>query len=127
MSIEDKYNEVRELIIIGKERGYLLYDEIYDLLPEDICSPEELDSIFSLFGSVGIEVIDIEQEFSDEWKRDDKKDGAKKKTEILALSPWIKRIIRYVFTFEKWLLSLCSTERGKLRSPNGSSMDRKSF
>ena len=79
MSIEDKYDEVRELIIIGKERGYLLYDEIYDLLPEDICSPEELDSIFSLFGSVGIEVIDTEQEFSDEWKRDDKKDGHKEK------------------------------------------------
>jgi len=57
LSIEDKYDEVRELIIIGKQRGYLLYDEINDLLPEGICSSDELDGIFSLFGSADIEVI----------------------------------------------------------------------
>ena len=72
MSIEDRYEEVRELIIMGKQRGYLLYDEINDSLPEGICSSDELDSIFSLFGSAGIEVIDPEQEFqSDELKEDD--------------------------------------------------------
>ena len=74
MSIEDKYDEVRELIIIGKQRGYLLYDEINDLLPEGICSSDELDGIFSLFGSADIEVIDAEQDFHDEGKGIDKKD-----------------------------------------------------
>ena len=74
MSIEDRYDEVRELIIMGKERGYLLYDEINDSLPEGICSSDELDSIFSLFGSAGIEVIDTEQEFQDEGTRDDERD-----------------------------------------------------
>jgi RNA polymerase primary sigma factor len=74
LSIEDKYDEVRELIILGKQRGYLLYDEVDDLLPEGICSSDELDSVFSLLGSAGIEVIDTEQEFQDEWKRDDKRD-----------------------------------------------------
>jgi RNA polymerase primary sigma factor len=57
---------------MGKERGYLLYDEVNDLLPEGICSSDELDSIFSLFGSAGIEVIDSEQKFQDEGKKDDK-------------------------------------------------------
>ena len=33
MSIEDKYDEVQQLITIGKEKGYLLYDEVNDLLP----------------------------------------------------------------------------------------------
>ncbi len=59
---------------MGKERGYLLYDEVNDLLPEGICSSDELDSIFSLFGSAGIEVIDTEQKFQDDGKRDDKRD-----------------------------------------------------
>jgi len=58
---------------MGKERGYLLYDEVNDLLPEGICSSDELDSIFSLFGSAGIEVIDTEQKFQDSGKRRDKR------------------------------------------------------
>src|SRR5437870_10398371 len=58
---------------MGKERGYLLYDEVNDILPEGICSSDELDSIFSLFGSAGIEVIDSEQKFQDEGKKDDKR------------------------------------------------------
>jgi RNA polymerase primary sigma factor len=66
LSIEDRYDAVRELIVMGKQRGYLLYDEINDSLPEGTCSSDELDSIFSLFGSAGIEVIDPEQEFRDE-------------------------------------------------------------
>ena len=66
MSIEDRYDEVRELIIMGKERGYLLYDEINESLPEGSCSSDELDGIFSLFGSAGIEVIDDNGEFRDE-------------------------------------------------------------
>jgi len=74
LSIEEKYDEVRDLIVVGKERGYLLYDEVYDLLPEGICSSDEMDRIFSLFGSAGIDIIDGEQEFQDEWKRDGKKD-----------------------------------------------------
>jgi len=73
LSIEDKYDEVKELILMGKERGYLLYDEVNDLLPEGVCSSDELDSIFSLFGSAGIEVIDSEQKFQDEVKKDEKR------------------------------------------------------
>jgi len=68
VSIEDKYDEVKELILIGKERGYLLYDEVNDVLPEGICSSDELDSIFSLFGTAGIEVIDAEQKFYEREK-----------------------------------------------------------
>ena len=73
MSIEEKYEEVKELILMGKERGYLLYDEVNDLLPEGVCSSDELDSIFSLFGSAGIEVIDSEHKFQDENKKEGKR------------------------------------------------------
>jgi RNA polymerase primary sigma factor len=76
LSIEEKYDEVKELILMGKERGYLLYDEVNDLLPEGVCSSDELDSIFSLFGSAGIEVIDTEQKLRDDGKRDDKREDS---------------------------------------------------
>ncbi|UCF39163.1 MAG: RNA polymerase sigma factor RpoD [Acidobacteriota bacterium] len=61
--IEEKYDGVKELIAAGKDKGYLLYDEVNDLLPDDIQSSEDLDNIFYLFGDAGIEVIDSEDEF----------------------------------------------------------------
>ena len=74
LSIEDRHDTVRELIIMGKQRGYLLYDEINDSLPEGVCSSDELDSIFSLFGSAGIEVVDPERGFQNEGIKDDERD-----------------------------------------------------
>jgi RNA polymerase primary sigma factor len=66
LSIEDKYDEVRQLISLGKEKGYLLYDEVNELLPSDITSSEELDDLFSTFGNAGIEVVDSEQKYREE-------------------------------------------------------------
>ena len=63
MSIEDKYDEVRQLINVGKEKGYLLYDEVNELLPSEITSSEELDDLFNAFGSAGIEVLDSDKAF----------------------------------------------------------------
>src|SRR3954463_13180344 len=63
LSIEERYDEVRQLINIGKEKGYLLYDEVNELLPADITSSDELDDLFNTFGSAGIEVIDSDQKY----------------------------------------------------------------
>src|ERR1700716_663862 len=63
MSIEEKYDEVRQLINIGKEKGSLLYDEVNELLPSEITSSDELDDLFNTFGSAGIEVIDSDQKY----------------------------------------------------------------
>src|SRR5438874_11216416 len=61
--LEDKYDEVQKLIDIGKEKGYLLYDEVSDLLPPEISSSaEDLDDLFSAFGTAGIEVIDTDDQ-----------------------------------------------------------------
>ncbi len=60
MTVEEKHPEVRTLIALGKERGYLLYDEIYQALPEELTNaPEELDEIYIRFGDYGIEVVDV--------------------------------------------------------------------
>src|SRR5438094_892861 len=63
LSIEEKYDEVRQLINIGKEKGYLLYDEVNELLPSEITSSDELDDLFNTFGSAVIEVIDSDQKY----------------------------------------------------------------
>ncbi len=63
MSIEEKYDEVRQLINVGKEKGYLLYDEINELLPSEVTSSEELDDLFNAFGSAGIEVVDSDKAY----------------------------------------------------------------
>jgi RNA polymerase primary sigma factor len=77
LSIEDKYDEVRQLINIGKEKGYLLYDEVNELLPSEITSSEELDDLFNTFGSAGIEVLDADQmKFRDEKSFDRTAEGS---------------------------------------------------
>src|SRR6185369_2326908 len=57
--LDTKYDEsVQKLIDIGKEKGYLLYDEVSDLLPPELgASAEDLADLFSAFGTAGIEVI----------------------------------------------------------------------
>jgi len=63
LGIEEKYDEVQKLIDMGKEKGYLLYDEVSDLLPPEItASAEDLDDLFTAFGTAGIEVIDTEDQ-----------------------------------------------------------------
>src|SRR5436190_2112011 len=69
LSIEEKYDEVRQLINIGKEKGYLLYDEVNELLPSEITSSDELDDLFNTFGSAGIEVIDSDQKYLREGEK----------------------------------------------------------
>lgn len=57
--VEERFPSVRQLTELGKEKGYLLYDEIYDLLPDEVVSlPDELDAIYIRFGDLGIEIID---------------------------------------------------------------------
>ncbi len=59
LSVEEKYGEVKQLIALGKEKGFLLYDEIYEVLPEEVTSlPEELDEIIIRFSDLGIDVFE---------------------------------------------------------------------
>src|SRR5262245_26160888 len=57
--LDNKYDDsVQKLMDIGKEKGYLLYDEVSDLLPPEIgASAEDLADLLSAFGTAGIEVI----------------------------------------------------------------------
>ena len=56
--IEEKYDQVRQLVQMGKERGYLLYDEVNDILPAEVHSSEEIDDLLSTFERYGIDVYE---------------------------------------------------------------------
>jgi RNA polymerase primary sigma factor len=58
LSIEEAYEQVRNLIAMGRERGYLLSDEINEVLPAEVHSPEEIDDLLSTFERYGIGIYE---------------------------------------------------------------------
>jgi RNA polymerase primary sigma factor len=54
-------DEVKQLIDMGKEKGFLTYEEVNDLLPPDIVSSEQIDDVMSMFGEMEIEIVDSVQ------------------------------------------------------------------
>src|SRR4026208_1728237 len=63
LSLEERYDEVRQLIQVGKEKGYLLYEETHGILPPETPSAEELDDLVNAFGAAGIEVVDSDKAY----------------------------------------------------------------
>ncbi len=62
---EPKFDdELKNLLKIGKKKGYLLYDEISEHIPaEIISSSEEIDDLFTVFDTLGIELVDNDAEY----------------------------------------------------------------
>jgi RNA polymerase primary sigma factor len=58
MSEEPKLEELDRLISVGKQKGFLTYDEVNDALPADVVSLDQLDDIMLMFGQMDIEVVD---------------------------------------------------------------------
>ena len=58
MADEPKMDELDKLISMGKQKGFLTYDEVNDALPSDIVSLDQLDDIMMMFGAMDIEVVD---------------------------------------------------------------------
>jgi len=53
-AVEEKYEEVRQLVALGRERGFLSYDEINEMLPDEISSsPRRSKRSFSLMEAYG--------------------------------------------------------------------------
>ena len=65
ISITEKYDDIQQLLIVGKERWYLLFDEINELLPAGAISTEELDQLFIVLGNAGIEVVESEDQYKE--------------------------------------------------------------
>ena len=60
MSKSEKLNEMKDLISLGKERGYLTYDELNNVLPPEAIGSDQLDNLMSYFGDMNIDIVDDE-------------------------------------------------------------------
>jgi RNA polymerase primary sigma factor len=58
LALDDKYDDIQKLIDTGKEKGYLTYDQVNDLIPNDISSPDDLEDLLSVIGSQGINLLE---------------------------------------------------------------------
>ena len=60
MAIDDKFeHDIEGLIEVGKEKGYLTYGDVNDMLPEEIgSSPDDLDDLITTIGTQGIDLLD---------------------------------------------------------------------
>jgi RNA polymerase primary sigma factor len=67
LAIEDKYEEdIQKLIEAGKEKGYLTYNEVNDLIPGDLHSPDDLDDLITTIGTQGIDILEGGPKFGGE-------------------------------------------------------------
>ena len=51
-------SEINKLVLLGKEKGYLTYEEVNDVLPSDVVTPEQIDDLMHLFGENEIDIVD---------------------------------------------------------------------
>jgi len=58
LALDDKFDDIKKLIDAGKEKGYLTYDQVNDLIPGDVHSPDDLDDLLTTIGTQGIDVLD---------------------------------------------------------------------
>ncbi len=56
---EARRTRLKNLIVLGKERGYLTYAEVNDHLPDDMLDAEQIENVISMINDMGIQVYDV--------------------------------------------------------------------
>ncbi|MGK0180122.1 MAG: RNA polymerase primary sigma factor [Nitrospinales bacterium] len=51
-------SEINQLVSQGKEKGYLTYEEVNDVLPSDVVTPEQIDDLMAIFAENEIAIVD---------------------------------------------------------------------
>ncbi|MCC6273120.1 MAG: RNA polymerase sigma factor RpoD, partial [Deltaproteobacteria bacterium] len=59
---KEKTNQIQGLIELGKERGFLTYEDINEALPDDITSADQIDDVLSVFDELDIEIVEKEED-----------------------------------------------------------------
>ena len=58
MATEEKFGRLKQLMDTGKEKGYVLYDEVNELLTEDYSGGRQLDDLLTELDSAGVEILE---------------------------------------------------------------------
>ncbi len=56
--VEAQKKRLKNLIVLGKERGYLTYAEINDHLPDDMTDAEQIEGVVTMLADMGLAVYD---------------------------------------------------------------------
>jgi RNA polymerase primary sigma factor len=63
VALDDKYDGLEKLVQMGKEKGYVLYDEISEVLPGDLAGGNDLDDVLAGLDVAGIELLEEPKDF----------------------------------------------------------------
>ena len=58
MSSEERYSRFQRLIEMGREKGYVLYDDITDALPDELTTGPEIDDLLSDLDAAGVDLLE---------------------------------------------------------------------
>jgi len=84
----DKYeDDIDKMIDTGKEKGYLTYGEVNDLLPGDVTTPDDLDDLLTTINTQGIDVLSGESKFGGDRDKYEPEAGEESEDVELDLTP----------------------------------------
>jgi RNA polymerase primary sigma factor len=63
VALEDKFDGLQRLVQMGKQKGYVLYDEVNEVLPGDMSGGVELDEVLAGLDGAGIEILEEAKDF----------------------------------------------------------------
>ncbi|MBI4382759.1 MAG: RNA polymerase sigma factor RpoD, partial [Nitrospinae bacterium] len=103
--------EINQLITLGKEKGYLTYEEVNDVLPSDVVAPEQIDDLMHLFGENEIDIVDTaikgeklalnrieDQEEKEEPAAEEEEDLAVAKADAVSIDDPVRMYLREMGT-----------------------------
>ena len=54
--------DVEKIIALGRQKGFVTYDQVNDMLPDGVSSSEDIDKIFDILGDEDIQIVENEEE-----------------------------------------------------------------
>jgi RNA polymerase primary sigma factor len=76
---------IKKLIELGKQKGFLTYEEINDTLPEEVVGSEDIDEVLAALGSENIEIVDSAKRYEDGFPEEPQED-VQKEPEAVAVA-----------------------------------------
>ena len=79
MEREQRSKEVETLITMGKEKGFLTYNQVNDILPPDVLDENQIDDVMTMFGEMDIDVVDEDDEAKPVLRKEDENEDEDEK------------------------------------------------
>jgi len=110
--MSESQSQLKVLIALGKEQGYLTYAEVNDHLPSEVVDPEQIDDIINMINDMGIKVYekapDAEELLLNDAAATDSEDDAE------------EAVAQCVCTCARWVQSIFLRVKVRLKSRNAS-------